>query len=326
MPMYINKYGYVFHDTSGHSGETSKTQWFLLTEITRSTTCRLIVGRTIWKSSLRTRMVKSTELGMPVGHFLITYTWEVLNLNATRTKMWLTNTEKVRIANFCKSNWKVIWWGTSHAKTWAWSDDKEGHAKDKGWANCTNSPLHAHFKKGRTGIDWRIAQSSLLHRPEMLVLARIGRPYILCSANKLARAVTWRTRACDKHLPRLISYIHQHEWSQKIIPYGKYSTALPSGSVPRLRLCWWPWRFESNIGVNLVNLRKPNVRSLSVGCVRNKLQSHTVPLNLMSFLEMQVSAWMVFSRSWSLGFGYWSFALFHKPTSTRRLVAQQRPK
>ena len=41
-----------------------------------------------------------------------------------------------------------------------------------------------------------------------LYVARIGRPDILWSLNKLARAVTKWSRACDKRLARLISYIH----------------------------------------------------------------------------------------------------------------------
>ena len=41
-----------------------------------------------------------------------------------------------------------------------------------------------------------------------LYLARIGRPDILWSMNKLARAVTKWTKSCDKRLARLISYIH----------------------------------------------------------------------------------------------------------------------
>ena len=41
-------------------------------------------------------------------------------------------------------------------------------------------------------------------------LARIGRPDILWSVNKFARSITKWTRACDKRLNRLISYIiHQ---------------------------------------------------------------------------------------------------------------------
>ena len=41
-----------------------------------------------------------------------------------------------------------------------------------------------------------------------LYLARIGRPDILCSVNKLARSITKWTKACDKRLNQLISYIH----------------------------------------------------------------------------------------------------------------------
>ena len=41
-----------------------------------------------------------------------------------------------------------------------------------------------------------------------LHVARIGRPDILWSVNKLARSITKWTKACDKRLSRLISYIH----------------------------------------------------------------------------------------------------------------------
>ena len=41
-----------------------------------------------------------------------------------------------------------------------------------------------------------------------LCLARIDRPDILWSVNILARAITKWTRACDRRLARLISYIH----------------------------------------------------------------------------------------------------------------------
>ena len=41
-----------------------------------------------------------------------------------------------------------------------------------------------------------------------LYLARIGRPDILWSVNKLARSITKWTKACDKRLNRLISHVH----------------------------------------------------------------------------------------------------------------------
>ena len=46
-------------------------------------------------------------------------------------------------------------------------------------------------------------------------LARIGRPDILWSVNKFARSITKWTKACDKRLNRLISYIdHTCEYGQ----------------------------------------------------------------------------------------------------------------
>ena len=42
-----------------------------------------------------------------------------------------------------------------------------------------------------------------------LYLARIGRPDIPWSVNKFARSITKWTKACDKRLNRLISYVHQ---------------------------------------------------------------------------------------------------------------------
>ena len=47
-----------------------------------------------------------------------------------------------------------------------------------------------------------------------LYLARIGRPGILWSVNKLARSITKWNKACDKRLSRLISYVH-HTFGHK---------------------------------------------------------------------------------------------------------------
>ena len=41
-----------------------------------------------------------------------------------------------------------------------------------------------------------------------IYLARLGRPDILWSVSKLARSIKKWTKACDKRLNRLISYIH----------------------------------------------------------------------------------------------------------------------
>ena len=44
--------------------------------------------------------------------------------------------------------------------------------------------------------------------PKCLYLARIGRPDIFWSGNKLALSITKWTKSCDKRMNRLISYIH----------------------------------------------------------------------------------------------------------------------
>ena len=60
----------------------------------------------------------------------------------------------------------------------------------------------------RNGICWRIPKVCSHKFLKCLYLARIGRPDILWSVNKFARAVTKWIRACDKRLARLISYFH----------------------------------------------------------------------------------------------------------------------
>ena len=53
-----------------------------------------------------------------------------------------------------------------------------------------------------------------------LHLARIGRPDILWSVNKLARLITKWTRACDERLGRLISYIHYTSENKQVCHVG----------------------------------------------------------------------------------------------------------
>ena len=59
-----------------------------------------------------------------------------------------------------------------------------------------------------------------------LYLARIGRPEILWSVNKLARAITKWTKVCDIRSARLISYMyHASEYRQHCSAY-KHSTTM----------------------------------------------------------------------------------------------------
>ena len=66
-----------------------------------------------------------------------------------------------------------------------------------------------------------------------LYLARIGRPDILWSVNKLARAVTKWTKSCDKRLERLTSYIHHTSENRQYCLCGKHSTTMQTWIVSR---------------------------------------------------------------------------------------------
>ena len=104
----------------------------------------------------------------------------------------------------------------------SWSYDMEGHAKkcverNSEWANKTTQQLYKvstpyiddhHFKEEEmksVGVLSQVCSQIVL---KCFYLARIGRPDILWSVNKLPRSIPKWTRACDKRLARLISHIH----------------------------------------------------------------------------------------------------------------------
>ena len=104
----------------------------------------------------------------------------------------------------------------------SWSYDMEGHAKKCverycELANKTTQQLYKvsipciddhHFKEEEKTSVGELSQVCSQIVLKCLYLARIGRPYILWSVNKLARSITKWTKACAKRLNRLISYIH----------------------------------------------------------------------------------------------------------------------
>ena len=65
-----------------------------------------------------------------------------------------------------------------------------------------------HFKKEEMKSVGELSHVCSQMVVKCLYLARIGRPDILRSENKLARSITKWAKACDKRLCRLISYIH----------------------------------------------------------------------------------------------------------------------
>ena len=102
------------------------------------------------------------------------------------------------------------------------SYDMEGHAKKCEERHCeltnkTTQQLYKvstpciddhHFKEEETKSVGELSHVCSQIVLKCLYLARIGRPDILWSVNKLARSTTKWTKACDKRLNRLISYMH----------------------------------------------------------------------------------------------------------------------
>ena len=104
----------------------------------------------------------------------------------------------------------------------SWSYEMAGHAKKCverycELANKTTQQLYQvstpyiddhHFKEEEMKSVRDLSQICSQIIIKCLYLARIGRPDILWSVNKLARSITKWTKACGKRLNRLISYIH----------------------------------------------------------------------------------------------------------------------
>ena len=138
-----------------------------------------------------------------------------------------------------------------------------------------------------------------------LYLGRIGRPDILWSENKLARAVTKWTKACDRRSARLISYIHHTCEFRQCWHAGN--------TAQQCRLCLSQ---DSDFAGDLEDSKSTSGGVLcmfgsgtfAVGCVRNKLQFRTILQSLKSFLWMLACVWMGFPLSI---FGIWFVEEFH---------------
>ena len=119
-------------------------------------------------------------------------------------------------------------WGTEklpsseNIRTSSWSYYMEGHAKKcvERYCELANKTTQQFYKVSTPCIDdHHFKEEELKSVGELskvcskivlkcLYLARIGRPDIPWSVNKLARSIAKWTKACDKRLNRLISYIH----------------------------------------------------------------------------------------------------------------------
>ena len=81
-----------------------------------------------------------------------------------------------------------------------------------------------HFKEEETKSVGELSNTCFQIVLKCLYLARIGRLDILWSVNKLARSITKWTKACDKRLNRLISYIHHTSEYKQYCHVGNTAT------------------------------------------------------------------------------------------------------
>ena len=87
------------------------------------------------------------------------------------------------------------------------------------------------FKEEELGSVGKLSKVCAQIVLKCLYLARIGGLDILWSVNKLARAVTKWTRACDKRLACLISYIYHTSEFKQYLSCGKQCKTVQIGTV-----------------------------------------------------------------------------------------------
>ena len=174
-----------------------------------------------WKETKHWSDVETTQQRSPFGRTNI-FPWSCISGVHSKT-MW----KKQR---YCWQLQSRVWIGkrtekltySQNFRISSWSCDMESHPKNCmerycELANKTTQQLYKvstpyiddhHFNEEELNSVGELSQVCSQIVLKCLYLARIGRPDILWSVNKLARSITKWTRACDKLLNRLISYIH----------------------------------------------------------------------------------------------------------------------
>ena len=135
-----------------------------------------------------------------------------------------------------------------------------------------------HFKEEELKSVGELSQVCSQIVLKCLYLARIGRPDILWSVNKFARA-------CDRRLPRLISYIHHRSDSRKKCHVGNTAQHCRLGLFQDSDFAGDLEDSKSTSGESNASLEVEHLFR-SVGCARSKRQCLTVPENRKLFRWM----------------------------------------
>ena len=193
----------------------------------------------------------------------------------------------------------------------SWSCDMEGHAKKcvERYCELANKTTQQLYKASAPCIDdHHVKEEELKPVGELSTvcsqivlkcpcLARIGRPDILWSVNKLARAVTKWTKSLWQTFGAFDLLHSSHMWIQAIMSRGKHSTTM-----------YIRWA--------LMYFRKSHVCS-------HKLDVQETDLGLTQFNRSRAYlSWCRLTHGWnsrsrSLGFSDWSISFLTKPTKPK---------
>ena len=149
------------------------------------------------------------------------YTWDVHKDNVKTAKMLLTITEPCLNLEFPREELNTfhtprIFVFLRGLMTWkvmprnVWNDIVSWQTRRLNNSTNYSTPCidDHHVKEKELKSVGYLSNVSSQIVLKCLYLARIGRPDIPWSVNKFARSITKWTKACDKRLNRLISYIH----------------------------------------------------------------------------------------------------------------------
>ena len=145
-----------------------------------------------------------------------------------------------------------------------------------------------------------------------LYLARIGRPDILWSVNKLARSITKWTKACDKRLSRLISYIHHTSEYKQYWYVGNTAKQCRLGLFSRLRFCGRSWGLKIHFWRNIMRFWKSYICSNQLDVQETNFSSAQFNRIRNRFLGRRIEVGRK-TRTWFLGSDRRSSSRKHVP-------------
>ena len=245
--------------------------------------------------------------------------------------------KNVRITTFCWSNWRITRAGETsrrncrvvlrHGRScentrWKIYCELANQKTEKFYSVSTPGLDDHHFKKDELESVGELSKVCCQIVLKSVYLARIGRPDILWSVNKLARAVTKWTRACDRRSARLIAYIHHANDHRQCCHVGNTAQHRRLGLFQD-PVCWRPWRLQINLGGSYVSSEAKHFCS-------HKLDVQEVNVSVSQFYRI----WNLFIGCWfangrnsrfrSMGCGDRSITCFKEhPSSSKRSLSQR---